>query len=33
AVQTDATGGLPFVGVAWASSANGNESVPVKLNG
>ncbi|EAB2009935.1 DUF2190 family protein [Salmonella enterica] len=33
AVQTDATGGLPFVGVAWASAANGDESVPVKLNG
>ncbi|EBD2436896.1 DUF2190 family protein [Salmonella enterica] len=33
AVQTDATGGLPFVGVAWASTANGDESVPVKLNG
>ncbi|EBU8701541.1 recombinase RecA, partial [Salmonella enterica subsp. enterica serovar Kokomlemle] len=32
-VQTDATGGLPFVGVAWTSAANGDESVPVKLNG
>ncbi|EBB1560872.1 TPA: DUF2190 family protein [Salmonella enterica subsp. enterica serovar Dublin] len=32
-VQTTATGGVPFVGVAWASAVNGDESIPVKLNG
>ncbi|EEC0687317.1 DUF2190 family protein [Salmonella enterica subsp. enterica] len=33
AVQTDATGGLPYVGVAWAAAANGDEMIPVKING
>lgn len=33
AVQTDATGGLPYVGVAWAPAANGDGTIPVKLNG
>ncbi|EHQ3697581.1 DUF2190 family protein [Salmonella enterica] len=33
AVQTDATGGLPYVGVTWAPAANGDGTIPVKLNG
>ncbi|EJF5151386.1 DUF2190 family protein, partial [Salmonella enterica] len=33
AVQADATGGLPYVGVAWAPAANGDGTIPVKLNG
>ncbi|WP_434786210.1 DUF2190 family protein [Salmonella enterica] len=32
-VQTDATGSLPYVGVVWAPAANGDETVPVKING
>ncbi|EBS7338337.1 DUF2190 family protein [Salmonella enterica] len=33
AVQTDSTGGLPYVGVTWAPAANGDGTIPVKLNG
>ncbi|EBG1930718.1 DUF2190 family protein [Salmonella enterica] len=33
AVQTGATGGLPYVGVTWAPAANGDGIIPVKLNG
>ncbi|EDS8885681.1 DUF2190 family protein [Salmonella enterica] len=33
AVQTDATGGLLYVGVTWAPAANGDGIIPVKLNG
>ncbi|EEN1039779.1 TPA: DUF2190 family protein [Salmonella enterica] len=33
AVQTDATGGLPYVGVTWVPAANGDGIIPVKLNG
>ncbi|ECI4647219.1 DUF2190 family protein [Salmonella enterica subsp. enterica serovar Ball] len=33
AVQADATGSLPYVGVVWAPAAEGDETVPVKING
>lgn len=32
-VQTDTTGGVPYVGVTWAAAANGVGTIPVKLNG
>ncbi|EFO8356653.1 DUF2190 family protein [Salmonella enterica] len=33
AVQMDATGGLPYVGVTWAPAGSGSVAIPVKLNG
>ncbi|ELY4474948.1 DUF2190 family protein [Salmonella enterica] len=33
AVQMDATGGLPYVGVTWAPAGSGDGAIPVKLNG